>query len=78
MTRLPWVWAPALVILGVLDQPRSRHNIPGRARLLIYPVALAMLLAGIGGLYQAADGDPGAPPARCPANSSTSAGTACT
>lgn len=52
MTRLAWVWAPALVALAVWAQRRTRQNVPGRGRLLIYPVTLVMLLAGLGGLYQ--------------------------
>lgn len=54
MSRLAWVWAPALVVLAVWVERRTRHDIPGRARLWVYPVTLAMLLAGLGGLYQAA------------------------
>jgi pimeloyl-ACP methyl ester carboxylesterase len=53
MSRLAWVWAPALVVLAVWVERRTRHDIPGRARLWVYPVTLAMLLAGVGGLYQA-------------------------
>jgi pimeloyl-ACP methyl ester carboxylesterase len=53
MTRLAWVWAPALVVLAAWTLRRTRHSVPGRGRLLIYPVTLAMLLAGLGGLYQA-------------------------
>ena len=53
MTGLAWVWAPALVVLAVWIQRRTRSSVPGRRRLLIYPVTLAMLLAGLGGLYQA-------------------------
>jgi len=53
MTRLAWAWAPALVVLAVWTQRRTRRSVPGRCRLLIYPVTLAMLLAGLGGLYQA-------------------------
>ena len=53
MTRLAWVWSPAMVVLAVWVERRTRRNIPRRARLLIYPVILAMLLAGLGGLYQA-------------------------
>ena len=53
MSSLAWVWAPALVVLAVWVERRTRRDIPGRARLLIYPVILAMLLAGLGGLYQA-------------------------
>ncbi|MET7426127.1 alpha/beta hydrolase [Dactylosporangium sp. NPDC005555] len=53
MTRLAWAWAPALVVLAVWVQRRTRRTVPGRSRLLIYPVTLAMLAAGTGGLYQA-------------------------
>jgi pimeloyl-ACP methyl ester carboxylesterase len=53
MSRLAWVWAPALVVLAVWVERRTRHDVPGRARLWVYPVTLAMLLAGIGGLYHA-------------------------
>lgn len=53
MTRLAWVWAPALVVGAVWVERRTRRDLPGRARLWVYPVTLAMLLAGLGGLYQA-------------------------
>jgi pimeloyl-ACP methyl ester carboxylesterase len=53
LTRLAWVWAPGLVALAVWTQRRTRRSVPGRCRLLIYPVTLAALLAGLGGLYQA-------------------------
>ncbi len=53
MTNLAWVWSPALVVLAVWVARQTRRNIPGRRRLLLYPVAVAMLLAGAGGLYQA-------------------------
>jgi pimeloyl-ACP methyl ester carboxylesterase len=53
MTRLAWAWAPALVVLAVWVERRTRQDVPGRRRLLVYPVTLAMLVAGIGGLYQA-------------------------
>jgi pimeloyl-ACP methyl ester carboxylesterase len=52
MTRLAWVWAPALVVQAVWAARRTRQNVPGRSRLLIYPVTLVMLLAGLGGLCQ--------------------------
>jgi pimeloyl-ACP methyl ester carboxylesterase len=52
MTRLAWVWAPGLVVLAVWAARRTRQDVPGRSRLLIYPVTLVMLLAGLGGLYQ--------------------------
>ena len=58
MSRLAWVWAPALVVLAVWVERRTRRDIPGRARLWVYPVTLAMLLAGVGGLYQATTKDP--------------------
>jgi pimeloyl-ACP methyl ester carboxylesterase len=53
ITRLAWVWAPALVVLAVWVERSTRRDLPGRARLLVYPVTIAMLLAGLGGLYQA-------------------------
>ena len=53
MTRLAFLWAPALVVGAVWVERRARRNILGRARFLVYPVTLAMLLAGLGGLYQA-------------------------
>jgi hypothetical protein len=53
MTHLAWIWAPALVVLAVWVARQTRRNIPGRLSLVIYPIALAMLLAGLGGLYQA-------------------------
>jgi pimeloyl-ACP methyl ester carboxylesterase len=59
MTRLAWAWAPALVALAVWVQRRIRRTVPGRLRLLVYPVTLAILLAGLGGLYQATTKAPG-------------------
>ena len=58
MTRLAWVWAPALVVLAVWVERRTRRDIPGLSRLLVYPVTLAMLVAGLGGLYQATTASP--------------------
>src|SRR3954454_14839566 len=54
ITRLAWGWAPALVVLAGWTQRRTRRSVPGRRRLLLYPVTLAMLLAGLGGLSQVA------------------------
>jgi pimeloyl-ACP methyl ester carboxylesterase len=59
LTHLAWVWAPALVVLAVWAGRSARQDVPGRSRLLIYPVALVMLLAGSGGLYQATTKAPG-------------------
>lgn len=53
MSRMAWAWGPALVGLAVWIERRTRRSIPGRSRLLVYPVTLAMFLAGLGGLYQA-------------------------
>lgn len=58
MTRLAWAWAPALVVLAAWVERRTRRSNLGRARLLVYPVTLAMLLAGLGGLYQATTAAP--------------------
>lgn len=52
MSRLAWVWAPALVALAVWVGRRTRHDMPGRARYWVYPVVVVMLVAGVGGLYQ--------------------------
>ena len=58
MTQLAWAWAPLLVALGVFVALRTRQNVPGRAALLVYPAAIAMIVAGAGGLYQAATPTP--------------------
>jgi pimeloyl-ACP methyl ester carboxylesterase len=58
MSNLAWVWAPALVVLAVWIARRTRQDIPGRRRLLIYPVTFAMVVGGLGGLYQAATQSP--------------------
>ncbi|GAA3342947.1 hypothetical protein GCM10020358_39840 [Amorphoplanes nipponensis] len=52
MTRLAWGWAPALVILAMWVERRTRRELPGRSRLFVRPVTLVMLLAGLGGLTQ--------------------------
>jgi pimeloyl-ACP methyl ester carboxylesterase len=53
MTYLAWAWAPALVVSAVWAQRRTSRTVPGRRRLLVYPVTLAMLVAGLGGLCHA-------------------------
>ncbi|GAA5027948.1 hypothetical protein GCM10023258_23050 [Terrabacter aeriphilus] len=58
MTLLSWVWVPALLVLGVWVWGQVRRSMPGRSRLLVYPVAAAMLLAGTGGLYHASTESP--------------------
>lgn len=57
-TRLAWVWAPALLALGVWIWRQARRTMPGRGRLFVYPVTLAMVVAGLGGLYQASSASP--------------------
>ncbi len=52
LTLLVGVWAPMLLALGVFVAWRTRKDLPGRAAVIVYPVALAMILAGVGGLYQ--------------------------
>ncbi len=59
MSRLPWVWAPALVALGLWTGWRTRRDLPRRtARFMVYPVAALMVAAGVGGTAQVAVGDP--------------------
>ena len=58
MTNLSWVWAPAMMVLGVWVWRQTRRTMPGRSRLFVYPVATAMALAGLGGLYQASTPSP--------------------
>ena len=58
MTRLAWLWAPVLIVLAVWVARQARRTVPGRSRLLVHPVALAMFLAGLGGLYQVTTGSP--------------------
>ena len=58
MTRLAWVWAPALAALGVWVWRQARRTLPGRGRLFVYPVTVAMVVAAFGGLYQASTPSP--------------------
>jgi pimeloyl-ACP methyl ester carboxylesterase len=59
MSRLPWLWAPALVALGLWTAWRTRRDLPRRgARLVVYSVAALMVAAGLGGVIQVAAGDP--------------------
>ncbi|HEX8093157.1 hypothetical protein [Jatrophihabitans sp.] len=78
MTRLAWGWAPALVVLAVWVARRTRRNVPGRRRLLLYPVTLVMLLAGSAACTRSRRSRRVWQPGRCRASSSMSAGTACT
>ena len=50
MTNLAWVWAPGLLLLAGWTARRIRPSWPG---LPVHLVALAMALAGLGGLAQA-------------------------
>jgi pimeloyl-ACP methyl ester carboxylesterase len=60
LTHLTWVWAPALVVLAVWVARHVHRDLGGRRALIVYPVALAMLVAGLGGLYQGATQAPAA------------------
>ncbi len=53
MTQLAWVWAPGLAALGMYVAWQARRHLPGRAAVLVHPVALLMILGGGGGLYEA-------------------------
>jgi pimeloyl-ACP methyl ester carboxylesterase len=54
MTRLAWVWAPTLVVLAVWVHRRARSQVRGARGLPVHLAALLMLLAGVGGMYEAA------------------------
>ena len=58
MSRLAWLWAPALMALAGWTAGQTRRHVPGRARLLIYPVTAVMVVAGLGGVLQAGSSDP--------------------
>lgn len=59
MGRLPWLWGPALVALGLWSAWRTRRDLPRRvARLVVYSGAALMVTAGLGGVVQVAGGDP--------------------
>lgn len=59
MSRLPWLWAPALVALGLWTAWRTRRDLPRRgARLVVCSVAALMVAAGLGGVVEVAGGDP--------------------
>ncbi|GAB3083516.1 alpha/beta fold hydrolase [Pedococcus soli] len=66
MSRLAWVWAPGLLALGVWVWRQARRTMPVRGRVFVYPVAAAMVVAGLGGLYQASTPSPTAAAGRMP------------
>ena len=52
ITAAGWLWPPALLALVVWCRRRIRVSMPGRTRWLLYPVLVALLLAGTGGVVQ--------------------------
>jgi pimeloyl-ACP methyl ester carboxylesterase len=57
---LEWLWPPALLVLVVWMFTHSREQLQSRSRWLLYPVFGVLLLASIGGAYEAVSeaGDP--------------------
>jgi pimeloyl-ACP methyl ester carboxylesterase len=55
---LTWIWAPGFIALALFIVWKARRGIRGLRALPVYLVAAAVLIAGLGGLFQAAAGDP--------------------
>ncbi|WP_323099075.1 alpha/beta hydrolase [Intrasporangium sp. YIM S08009] len=58
LTRLGLVWAPALVGLALWVGHRARRGLPDRRGLPVLGAVGVMLIAGLGGAFQAAASDP--------------------
>ncbi|WP_425573076.1 alpha/beta fold hydrolase [Nocardioides panacihumi] len=58
MADLTWIWAPGFVALACFIGWQSHRGIRGLRALPVYLVVAATLAAGVGGLFQAAAGDP--------------------
>ncbi|MEP9363021.1 alpha/beta fold hydrolase [Nocardioides sp. CN2-186] len=51
MSALGWVWPPVLAATALYCVNRMRRDLPGRGRLMLYPVLAGLVLASAGGLY---------------------------
>jgi pimeloyl-ACP methyl ester carboxylesterase len=52
---LTWVWPPALLVVALWMIPHARRRLSGRSgRVLLYPVIAVLVLASLGGGYEAA------------------------
>src|SRR2546422_2200135 len=50
---LGWIWPPALIALAVWMTVQARRNLRGRTRrLVLYPLFVALVIAGVGGSYE--------------------------
>src|SRR2546430_5314592 len=50
---LGWIWPPALIALAVWMTVQARRNLRSRTRrLVLYPLFVALVLAGVGGSYE--------------------------
>ena len=58
MEDLTWIWAPGFVALGAFIGWNAHRGIRGLRALPVHLVVAATLAAGLGGLFQAAAGDP--------------------
>ncbi len=54
LTQLAWLWAPGLLAIGLYVAWQAARTLPGHAGLIVQFVAVFLVLAGGGGLYQVA------------------------
>jgi pimeloyl-ACP methyl ester carboxylesterase len=52
LTAAGWIWPPLLLVLAVWVFTQVRRSVPGRARWLLYPVALVLTVAALGGAFE--------------------------
>ena len=52
LTRLTWLWAPALLVLTAWTSIRVRRSVAGGGRWLLVPVLVVLALAGVGAMVQ--------------------------
>ncbi len=52
LTRLTWLWAPALLVLTAWTGVRVRRSLAGGGRWLLAPVLVVLALAGVGAMVQ--------------------------
>src|SRR4051812_6933233 len=52
LTAATWIWPPALLAVVAYSVARMRSSMPGRTRLLVYPVLAVLVLASVGALIE--------------------------